>query len=442
MPYLVRMKREAIDSIVQPINMFIRDESKAGLVLGVAALAGIVWANAPFSHSYFELWETPVSIRIGTHGIEQSLHHWINDGLMSMFFFVVGLELKREIMGGELSSVKKAALPIGAAIGGMLFPAGIYLLFNHSGNASNGWGIPMATDIAFALGVLSVLGKRVPISLKIFLTALAVADDLGAVLVIAFFYTSNISLSSLLVAGSFLAILWLANRLGVRNTVFYGVVGIGGLWLSFLLSGVHATVAGVLAALAIPARTKIDEIGFTQKLNRYAHEFSEVPPNDLDILEADQMHVIDKIKKLTKAADTPLQRLEHALTPFVTFVVMPLFALANTGVVLDENTFATLGSTVSLGIIVGLVVGKFGGIMCATFLMTRLRLAQLPEDVRWAQIPGVALLAGIGFTMSLFISNLAFSDPAMLNAAKTATLLASVFAGLAGYLTLRRSSEV
>src|SRR5688572_18423764 len=319
------MRFEKIDRLLQPLNRFIAHESTAGLLLFVSALIALVWANSPFSATYFHLWEYEFAVRLAGYTVANSLHHWINDGLMAMFFFVVGLELKREIMAGGLSAPRQAILPLAAAVGGMLVPTLIFVALNPGPPNVTGWGIPMATDIAFVLGILALLGKRVPVSLKIFLTALAIVDDLGAVLVIAVFYTSDISLVNLGAGGVFLAILLLANYLGIRNTVFYGLVGIGGLWLAFLLSGVHATIAGVLAALSIPARSKIDERGFTQRLRYYLHEFEHIEPNDVTLLEPAQMHVLDQIKHLIRAADTPLQRLEHALYPLVSFVVMPVF---------------------------------------------------------------------------------------------------------------------
>ena len=326
------MRFEKIDRFLQPLNHFIAHESTAGLLLFVCALVAMVWANSPFSAAYFHLWEHEFAVRLGGYTVANSLHHWINDGLMAMFFFVVGLELKREIMAGELSSPRKALLPLAAAIGGMLVPMLMFVAFNPDKPHVTGWGIPMATDIAFVLGILSLLGQRVPVSLKVFLTALAIVDDLGAVVVIALFYTSDISVVNLAAGAAFLAILLLANALGIRHSAFYGIVGIGGLWLAFLLSGVHATIAGVLAALTIPARPKIDERGFTQRLHHHLDEFERIQPNDVTLLEPEQMHVLEQIKGLICAADTPLQRLEHALYPLVSFVVMPVFALANAGI--------------------------------------------------------------------------------------------------------------
>lgn len=434
------MKREPIDAILQPINSYIKNESTAGIILFLSAIVAIIWINSPFAHSYHELWHFEFSISFAGHTISNTLHHWINDGLMSMFFFVVGLELKREIMGGELSSFKNALLPITAAIGGMVVPAVIYYLLNPESPESSGWGIPMATDIAFALGILSLLGNRVPVSLKIFLMALAIADDLGAVLVIAFFYTSDISLISLGTGAVFMAVLLLANNLGVRNTLFYGIVGIGGLWLAFLMSGVHATIAGVLAALTIPARTKIDEIVFVEKLKNYVNDFLSVEPNDVTLLEPEQMHYINKIQKLTRAADTPLQRLEHALHPFVAFIIMPLFALSNAGIAFDKSFFENIFHPVSLGIMGGLFIGKFVGVAGMCFIMIKFKWADFPPYTTWRHLVGAALLAGVGFTMSMFVTNLAFADEQLNELSKAAILLTSLCAGLIGYLVLRIKS--
>lgn len=437
------MKDEKIDRFLKPVHGFMHAETSAGIVLMISALAAVVWSNSPWSESYFHLWEYEFGIRLGPYEIEKSIHHWINDGLMAMFFFVVGLELKREIIAGELSDIRKAMLPLSAAVGGMIFPALIFLLFNPSGMASSGWGIPMATDIAFALGILSLLGKRVPVSLKIFLAALAITDDLGAVLVIAFFYTSDISIVNLGVGIVFLGILLSANYLGVRSTLFYGLVGIAGVWLAFLMSGVHATIAGVLAAIAIPARTRINEVRFVERLDKLTKEFHAIPPNDVSLLEPAQYKVIEEISWLTGAAKTPLQSLEHQLHPWVAFLVMPLFAFSNAGIELSPEVFnSTFFEGVSVGVLTGLVVGKFLGVMFVCWVMIRLRVAALPDGWRWGHLYGIALLAGIGFTMSLFITSLAFTDSALIliTEAKVGIFIASIVSGIAGYAVLSKIS--
>jgi Na+:H+ antiporter, NhaA family len=414
-------------------------ESTAGILLLVSALAALIVANSPLADEYHHLWDSHLSISIGKYSVDKSLHHWINDGLMSMFFFVVGLELKREIMAGELSSFRKAILPLMAAIGGMVFPAIIFAVFNLGTDGIRGWGIPMATDIAFALGILALLGKRVPVSLKVFLTALAIADDLGAVLVIAFFYTSEISFLNLGTGILLMGVLVISNYLGIRSTLFYGIIGIGGVWLAFLMSGVHATIAGVLAAMAIPARTEINEIRFLESLESWVQRFKAIPPNDVTLLEPQQYEAIEKINRLTLEAATPLQRLEHNLHPWVAFVVMPLFAFANSGIELSADVFSdNFFEGVSMGIIAGLIVGKFVGVVGVTWGLNKLRVAELPADMGWGHVSGIGLLAGIGFTMSLFITNLAYTDPMHIMQAKVGIFMASIIAGLIGYFVLKK----
>jgi Na+:H+ antiporter, NhaA family len=433
------MKLEKIDTLLKPFNSFIRNESTAGVFLLACSILALILSNSPLSDEFHHLWEYEFSIAVAGYTISNSLHHWINDGLMAMFFFVVGLELKREIMGGELASLSSAMLPLAAALGGMVVPALVFVAFNYNKPTLDGWGIPMATDIAFALGILSLLGNRVPLSVKIFLTALAIADDLGAVLVIAIFYTSDISFLNLATGAVFLIALLTANYLGVRSTLFYGIVGIGGLWIAFLMSGVHATVAGVLAALAIPARTKIDEVGFATRLRNYVNEFESIPPNSVTLLEPEQLHVVEKIKSLTKAATTPLQRLEHALHPVVLFIVMPVFALANAGISLGGLSLQDVVTPLSLGVFFGLLLGKFTGVVGVSWLFLKIGWAKLPDDMPFKSIYGIGMLAGIGFTMSLFITNLAFKTQAVTIQAKVGVLVASLLAGLIGFIILKKT---
>jgi NhaA family Na+:H+ antiporter len=424
---------------INPINRFISKSTTGGIVLFLSAVVALILANSPWHHEYHAFWDTEIGLEVdGLFAFKKSLHHWINDGLMAIFFFVVGLELKREIIGGELSNIKKATLPIVAALGGMILPAVVYLTLNPSGIAHNGWGIPMATDIAFALGILFLLGDRVPTTLKIFLTALAIADDLGAVLVIAIFYTSDISLTSLIIGLIFLAILLVANRIGIRNTLFYGILGIGGLWVAFLLSGVHATIAGVLAAFTIPANVHINEKSFLRKLRNLANKFEKADPNDVPTLTSDQLHILEDIRILSKRAMTPLQRLEHAMHPFVTFIVMPVFALSNAGVTITNGIGETLATPIALGVFLGLLLGKFTGILGFSWVMIRFKLAEMPEGMGYRHLIGLAILAGIGFTMSLFIANLAFPSKEMIYEAKIGILFASVIAGIIGFTILFR----
>ncbi|MDP2888877.1 MAG: Na+/H+ antiporter NhaA [Bacteroidota bacterium] len=425
--------------VIKPMSRFMSNSIASGVVLFVAALAALIMANSPLSDFYKDLWQYKFTVGFENFNISKDLSHWINDGLMAMFFFVIGLELKREIKGGELSNPKDALLPILAAFGGMVVPASIYLLFNIGGETESGWGIPMATDIAFALGIVYLLGNKVPVSLKIFLTALAIADDLGAVLVIAFFYTSQISYPSLMFGILFLGILFTANKIGVRSPVFYGIVGIGGLWLAFLLSGVHATIAGVLAALAIPANVKIDDINFTQKLKELANSFRKAEKATNGFISKEQHHIIVHIRDYTKAAQTPLQQLEHGLHPIVAFVVLPIFAFANTGVEFSGNFSESITSNVTLGVIFGLIVGKFIGIVGITKLTVLFKFAKLPQGATWKQLYGIALLASVGFTMSLFITELAFTNPDNVVQAKFGILIASFMGGLSGYILLYNS---
>lgn len=433
------MRKTKIDAwVIEPIGRFISNSTTSGIVLFASAVIALVMANSPWGEAYHHIWEHKFSIGYDEHVISKTLHHWINDGLMAVFFFVIGLELKREIMAGELSRPRDALLPLLAGLGGMAAPALIYLAFNSTGPAQDGWGIPMATDIAFALGILYMLGDRVPKSLKIFLTALAIADDLGAVLVIALFYTSDVSMVSLGVGAAFMVVLIAANLTGVRSPVFYGIVGIAGLWLAFLMSGIHATVAGVLAALTIPADVKVQDRTFVQEIRRLTREFEEAKPNNVTLVTKEQLHILGEIRFYSKAALPPLQRLEHAMHPLVAFVVMPVFALANAGVVFSGSFAENVGSYVTLGIIAGLVIGKFVGIAGITRIVVFLKLAKLPEGVTWRHLYGAALLASVGFTMSLFITELAFTDAGLILQAKFGILIASLIGGVAGYLLLRK----
>lgn len=425
--------------ILDPLHRFMHKSSTSGIILFSAALMAIILSNSPWSEEFHHLWEIEFSIGFNGSFITKSLHHWINDGLMAVFFFVVGLELKREIMAGELSTPSKAVLPIAAAIGGMIFPALIYLFFNPAGETSAGWGIPMATDIAFALGVLYLLGDRVPVSLKVFLTALAIADDIGAVLVIAFFYTSEINFNSLLQAGIYLAILIAANRLGVRNTIFYAIVGIGGVWLAFLLSGVHATIAAVLAAFTIPASVKVNEEYFSRKLETLQHKFRKAEPNKNPLVTNEQLHILEEIRDVSKKALTPLQRMEHSMHPFVAYIIMPIFALSNGGVEISSDFISQATSTVAIGVFAGLLVGKSLGVIGIVSIFLKMKWAVLPEGMTRRHLIGAGLLAAIGFTMSLFISDLAFIHKEHLAEARIGILGASVIASFAGYFTIKNA---
>jgi NhaA family Na+:H+ antiporter len=439
---LYKKNKFHIDYWMAPINRFMHNESASSIVLVISLLAALFLANSPWKENYFEWWHIHLSISIGSFELDKTLHHWINDGLMSVFFFVVGLELKREIVGGELSNPKNAILPISAAIGGMALPAIVFILFNFNGDGFNGWGIPMATDIAFALGILYVFGKRVPLSLKVFLTVLAVVDDLGAVLVIAFFYTSDISYISLGLGAIFMAVLLIANFLKVRNTLFYGIVGIGGLWLAFMLSGVHATIAGVLAAFAIPAKTAIDQPKFRAVMDKLLHQFSQSQNNTSDLVTSEQLYLLENMKKNVSFSETPLQKLEHALHPLVAFVVIPVFAFANAGITFDTASLQGLVSPLGLGIIFGLIVGKFIGIVGLSKLVVKLKWTQLPDGMKWPHVYALSFLAAIGFTMSIFIAELAFKgETEIIQQSKMAILFASILAGTIGALLLNKTLE-
>jgi len=401
-------------------------------------LIALIWANSPLASSYYNLWNTKFTVGIEAFNISKSLLLWINDGLMAIFFFVVGLEIKREIVMGELRTLKKASIAIAAALGGMVLPALIYTAFNFGQAGIRGWGIPMATDIAFALGVLALLGKRVPLSLKIFLTALAIVDDLGAVLVIAIFYTSEISFAWLGL-GTFIFLILLAfNNLDIRSPLPYGILGII-LWVAFLKSGVHATIAGVLLALTIPAHSKIDEDEFANRSHKLLDEFQKKDKGKN--LSPTQQSIVEAIEKEAEQAQAPLQRLEHALHPYVSFLIMPIFALANAGVSLSGNPLELLGNSVTLGIIFGLVIGKQAGIFSFVYIAVKNGWAELPPKISWKQIYGISCLAGIGFTMSLFIAGLAFVDEELLTSAKFGILLASFLSGIVGYVFLRYFSK-
>jgi NhaA family Na+:H+ antiporter len=426
--------------VVKPISEFMNNSKMSGIILFCSATLAMILSNSPLAEAFHHIWEHQFSIGYDEFIITKDLHHWINDGLMAIFFFVVGLELKREIVAGQLKNPKNAIMPIVAALGGMLFPAIIFLYLNPSGEPSNGWGIPMATDIAFALGILYLLGDRVPVSLKVFLTAIAIVDDLGAVLVIAIFYTSQINTESLAIGGLFFGVMLIANRIGVRNTVFYGIMGIGGVWLAFLLSGVHATIAAVLAAFAIPATTNIDEKIYSFRLADLYDRFNKAKSSsDIALISHEQQEVLEEIRSLSTNAIPPLQRLEHALHPLVAFVVMPIFALSNAGVTLSGDITEAMLSPVTLGVVFGLILGKIFGIFGTSFILSRMRIAPLPEGMKYKQLFGVSLLGAIGFTMSLFIASLAFEDAELLLEAKLGILTASLIASIIGYFVVQRS---
>jgi NhaA family Na+:H+ antiporter len=429
----------AIDQLMRPFQNFLEKEASGGILLLVCTVFALVWANSPFAESYSHLWHTKLSISFSNFNLNYSIHHWINDGLMAIFFFVVGLEIKRELLVGELSSLKKASLPILAALGGMIFPALFYIALNFGKESVSGWGIPMATDIAFAIGILALLGSKVPAGLKVFITALAIADDIGAVLVIAFFYTSNISFISLAIAGGVLLLLVAANFSGIRNLIVYSVLGII-LWLAFLFSGVHATVAGVLLAFTIPASSRINTAQFLSKGKKLLEDFDIAGEEGPNVLSSEERQgIVQNLEDNCEKIMTPLQRYEHKLHPWVSFFIMPIFALANAGVIISDNFLEELTDPVSIGIVAGLFLGKQLGISTFTWLSVKLKFATLPFGVTWKQIYSAGILAGIGFTMSLFIANLTFTSEQLLTISKVGILTASLLSGLIGFIILRKS---
>jgi len=431
-----------IRKIVNPVLEFTRLEAFGGILLIIATLIALAWANSPWHESYFEFWRSEVGFTFGDFSIYKSLSHWINDGLMAIFFFVVGLEIKRELLVGALASRRKAMLPIFAAIGGMLVPAVIYAALNMGGSGEVGWGIPMATDIAFAMGIFALLGRHIPASLKIFLLALAIVDDIGAVLVIAIFYSSDIVWINLAAAGGILALLFAMNRLRIQREILYILLGLV-LWFVFLKSGIHATVAGVLLAFAIPARTRINTEDFLQYGRQYLDDFDKAGEHGDDVLaNPDQHKAIEKLEMVVEQVETPLQRLERNYHYWVVYVIMPLFALANAGVLIDSGIITGITNPVSMGIIAGLVVGKPLGVALFSWLAFRLGVADQLSGVSWRHIVGAGFVAGIGFTMSLFISGLAFDTSALGDISKAGIILGSVIAAVIGAVVLVGAKRV
>ena len=438
-----RVEKKLNQHLMLPIKLFMGREKSGGIVLILSVALAMILANSNIAESYFHFFEQEVGFIVnGEPYLNYSLHHWINDGLMAMFFFVVGLELKREFIGGELADIRNTILPIGAAIGGMIVPALIFLSLNIGTPQTMGWGIPMATDIAFALGVVYLLGDKVPVSAKVFLTTLAIVDDLGAVLVIAFFYTSELSIASLLFGLGFLAVMFIGNRLGIKSLFFYAVLGIGGVWVTFLLSGIHATIAAVLAAFMIPADAKINESVYLKRMKKLTRRFEKEEPNEVRTLEEGQVDVLTHIQHDTTIAIPLLQQLEHKMSPIVTFLIMPIFAIANAGISFTDLSLSDIFSThVALGVTLGLLLGKPIGIIGATFLMVKMRWATLPSAITRRTLLGLGMLASIGFTMSMFISTLAFTDELLMTQAKLGIFLASILGGIGGYVLLNKKSK-
>lgn len=418
---------------IGPAQRFASIEASGGIVLLVAMVAALLWVNSPWDESYFDFWHAELALDGYFFTIEEDLGHLVNDGLMVIFFFVVGLEIKRELVHGELSSPKKAALPVAAAIGGMAAPAAIYSLLNVGGDGAKGWGIPVATDIAFAMGVLTLLGARAPVALKVFLLALAIADDLGGILIIAVFYTDEIALEPVLWGALVFAVVLVVNRAGVRSINLYVVLG-ALFWVAVLKSGIHATVAGVLLAFLTPSQPYYGREQLRDAFNALRARYAEAEERgDHDAME----HAVRGIEDLAAGSESPLDRLEHALHPWTSYAIVPIFALANAGVVLSADAIADAASSrITLGVFLGLVVGKPLGVLATCFVFVRLGWAQLPGAVDFRHLVGAGLLAGIGMTVSLFITGLAFSDPDLTDQAKIGILAASTIAGIIGFVYL------
>ena len=439
---LSRPLENSFERIANPFYDFIKNQTVASGILLAATLLAILLANSDYAHDYEAFFHNRLGIIFSDFIFERSIHYWINEGIMALFFFIIGLEIKRELLVGELKNLNRAVTVIAAAMGGMLLPAAIYLAINATTDTIHGWGIPMATDTAFVIGILALLRKHVPTALVVFITALAILDDIGAILIIAFFYTETVSLIHLAYAAGIMALMILLNLMGVRGPTPYLLVG-GLLWLAMLESGIHATIAGILAAMAVPARAKHDPIWFVDRARKLLSRFERREKNketDNTILADPEQHeLVEEIHEVAEQASTPLQRWEHALETPIAILVLPIFAFANAGVELSRQTLAQhLIDPLALGIIMGLLVGKCAGITTATWLVLKLGLGSMPDNVQFNHIIGISMLAGIGFTMSLFVAGLGFSSsPEHLNIAKTSVLFASLVAGICGYLWLR-----
>jgi NhaA family Na+:H+ antiporter len=436
-----RRSRETVLTSTEPRSLvarFIRSEAAGSVLLLAATLVALAVANSPWGEAYERLLHASIGLTVAGRTFALSLQHWVNDGLMAVFFFVVGLEIKRELVLGQLSTLRGAILPVAAAAGGMVVPALLFAALNAGGPGARAWGVPMATDIAFALGVLALLGRRVPLGLKVFLTALAIADDLGAVLVIALYYTARIDAAALAVAGALLAVLALVRRRRMPVAV-YGILG-AGVWAATLASGVHATVAGILLALLVPVRSQISPDRFLSEVGEAIRDLEGAPlSRETLVLDAARLERLEALHEAAGRFRPPGIVLEHALHPVTTWFVLPAFALFNAGVRLEGGLREPLGTPVALGVVLGLFVGKLVGITGASWLVVRLRLADLPEGVRMAHLLGAATLGGIGFTMSIFVAGLALGEGALVTAAKAGILAASAISAAAGYVFLRLS---
>lgn len=423
-PTWITSDRRLARYVARPVARFLHVEASGGLLLLAATVIALVWANSPWSGSYESLWHTSIGVDVGSFEIREDLRHWVNDALMALFFFVVGLEIKFELVRGQLSTTRDAALPAIGALGGMIVPAILFLAFNLSGPGAPGWGIPMATDIAFALGVLALLGDRVPSSLKVLLLGVAIADDIGAIVVIAVFYTDQIDVSWLAGALAGLGLITVMRRAKVWYAPVYVVAGLG-VWLCTLESGIHATIAGVALGLLTPAHPLMPEL----EADRIADQLS----SDTDITASE----VRTLGFALRESVSPAERLEEALHPWTSYVIIPVFALANAGIALNSSALGDAASSaVTAGVVVGLVAGKLTGISVSMWLAVRLGAGRLPQDITWRHVTAMAAIAGIGFTVSIFVSGLAYTDPALADQAKIGVLAASALAAIIGSVML------
>ncbi|MFB6319670.1 Na+/H+ antiporter NhaA [Saccharicrinis sp. FJH54] len=424
------------DSIITPIQKFTRIESFSGILLFSATVIALILANSPIGESFNAIWEYKIGISSKNFHLVKPLILWINDGLMAIFFFVIGLEIKRELMIGELNTFKKASLPLIAAVGGMIVPVSIYLLFNQTPETHSGWGIPMATDIAFSLAILTLLGKRVPVALKVFLTAFAIVDDLGAVLVIALFYSEEIKWMLLLYAMILFVVLLILSRKNLYSNYILVIVG-AVIWYLFLKAGIHPTIAGVLLAFTVPISQKIDIKTYNEKLKGIVARIARTEDNDKPILKDEHFDAVDQLEEWTSKVHSPLQHLEHKLHNWVAYFIMPVFAFSNSGVIISSDfhlDFHLIGQISG-----GLILGKSIGITLFSWIAIKFGLAARPAGSDFKQIIGIAFLAGVGFTMSIFIANLAFAKHFfLLDSAKLGILVGSLISGIVGYLILRK----
>lgn len=424
---------------VTPFEKFVQIESFSGILLFAVTIISLIWANSSFGDTYEAFWHYEIGVGLGDYMYTKSLTHWINDGLMVVFFFLIGLEIKREILLGELNTLRKASLPIFAALGGVLVPVFLFLLLNDNPETAKGWGIPMATDIAFTLAILKILGKRIPLSLIIFLTAFAIVDDLAAVLAIAVFYSTGINWSLILLALiPYGLLLFLSYKKYYNEYLYFFFAFI--IWVMFLKSGIHPTIAGILMAFTIPIRQKIALNENTDEIHEIVDSLVKAPSKDVPILSEGQISHIDDMQGWITRVQSPLQALEHRLHGWVAYFVIPIFALANAGVAFNDT--ANMDMALGLNLVLALILGKCIGVFLFSFIGVKLRWADLPKGVGFKQIFGVGLLAGVGFTMSVFIAGLAFNDtPELINSSKVGILIASFLAGLLGYIVLRITSK-